>query len=101
MNIVSRVYAATDPWGDFKKISSITSWNALLGKIYDLFDFFIPFSALVAVIMVVVGGYTLMTAVGDPDKIKKGSGIVTAAVVGMIMVFLSRLFVKFLLDRVV
>jgi type IV secretory pathway VirB2 component (pilin) len=99
MNIISKIYAA-DPWSDLKTpvSSDLSSWEGLLRKFYQLFDFFIPFSAVVAVIMIIVGGYSLMTAMGDPDKIKKGQGIITAAVVGMVIVFLARLLVKFIIE---
>jgi len=100
MNIINKIYAA--PWDELEPpvSSDLSTWEGVLRKIYELFDFFVPFSALVAVIMIIVGGYSLMIAVGDPDKIKKGSDIVTAAVVGMIIVFLSKLIVKFIIDSV-
>lgn len=98
MNIINKVYAA-DPWGGLESpvSSSLSSWEGVLAKIYELLNFLIPFSAIIAVVMIIVGGYTLMTAMGDPDKIKKGSDIVTAAVIGMIFVFLSKLLVGFII----
>ncbi len=57
-------------------------------------------SALVAVGMVVYAGFLFITASGDPDKIQKGSGALTAAVVGFAIVFLARTIVLFLLDNI-
>ena len=101
MNIVNKVYAA-DPWSGLgSSISSdFSSWDGLLGKISELFNFIVPFSALVAIIMIIVGGYSLMTSTGNPEKIKKGWGIVTAAIVGMVIVFLSQLIVRFLIGTI-
>jgi type IV secretory pathway VirB2 component (pilin) len=98
MSIINKVYAA-DPWGDLinPAPSGLSSWEGVLAKVYELLNFLIPFSALIAVVMIIMGGYSLMTAMGDPDKIKKGSDIVTAAVIGMIFVFLSKLLVGFII----
>jgi len=101
MNIINKIYAS-DPWGEIdQRISSdFSTWEGVLRKVYELFDFFVPFSAIVAVVMIIVGGYSLMTAMGDPDKIKKGSDIITAAVIGMILVFLSKLIVQFVINNI-
>ena len=39
-----------------------------------------------------------MTAGGDPDNVKKASNILTAAVIGMCIVFLARILIKFVLE---
>lgn len=61
---------------------------------------FVGLSALVAVGMIVYAGFTFITASGDPDKIQKGSSALTAAVVGLVIVFLARTIVLFLLDNI-
>jgi type IV secretory pathway VirB2 component (pilin) len=101
MNIINKVYAV-DPWGELENpvSSNLSSWEGVLAKVYELLNFLIPFSALIAVVMLVVGGYSLITAMGDPDKIKKGSDIITAAVVGMVLVLLSKLIVTFLINNI-
>jgi len=101
MNIINKIYA-TDPWAEIDPpvSSDFSTWEGVLRKIYELFDFFVPFSVIVAITMIVVGGYSLIISNGDPEKIKKGSDIITAAVVGMILVFLSKLIVKFIIDKV-
>lgn len=61
---------------------------------------FVGLAALVAVGMIVYAGFTFITAAGDPDKIQKGSNALTAAVVGLIIVFLARTIVVFLLENI-
>ncbi len=102
LNIVSKVYAE-DPWSGLQGglNSGISTWGGLLEKIYELINFLIPFSALIAVVMIVVGGYSLITSTGDPDKIKKGTEIITGAVVGMILVFGVKLIIGFVIDNAV
>ena len=100
MNIVNRAYAGFLDGVNAPVSSDFSTWDGVLGKAYELLNFLVPFSALVAVVMIIVGGYSLMTAMGDPDKIKRGSDIITAAVVGMILVFLSKLLVGFIIGTV-
>ena len=57
-------------------------------------------SALVAIGMLIYGGYTLITATGDPDKIQKGGEAIKAAIIGMVIVFLARTVVLFLLENI-
>ena len=61
-------------------------------------NFFIAFSALVAVAILIVSGYMFITAAGDPEKIEKAQKGITAAIVGLIIVFLARAIVFFVVD---
>ena len=52
---------------------------------------------LVGVVMVMYGGFTWMTAGGNEEKIEKAKKIITAAVIGMVIVILSWSVVTFAL----
>lgn len=81
-------------WGD----SSLE--GLVQGRGVDLVNFFIGFSVLVAVALIVVAGYTFITSAGDPEKVEKAQKTITAAVVGMIIVFLARAIIIFIMDNV-
>ena len=68
------------------------------GRVMTALNFFIAFSALVAVILIIMAGYMFITSAGDPEKIEKAQKTITAAVVGMIIVFLARVIVGFVID---
>ena len=57
-------------------------------------------AALVAVAMIIYSGFTFITAAGDPDKVQKGSNALTASIVGLIIVFIARMIVVFLLEKI-
>lgn len=89
-------------------ITNLTPWTIdtsqytdpdtlMAGKVTTWINFFIAFAAVVAVIMIVVAGYKFITAAGDPDKIEGGKKMITAAVVGLIIVFVAALIVKYIL----
>jgi branched-subunit amino acid transport protein AzlD len=69
-------------------------------RIWVAINFFVVFSALVAVALIVASGYMFMTSAGDPEKIQKAQKALTAAVVGMIIVFLARTIIGFVLSLV-
>ena len=45
--------------------------------------------SLVAVIMVIIGGFTWLTAGGNEEKVDKAKKIISAAVIGLIIVLLA------------
>ncbi len=57
-------------------------------------------AALVAVAMIIYSGFTFITAAGDPDKVQKGSNALTASIIGLIIVFIARMVVVFLLEKI-
>ena len=47
------------------------------------------FSGLILLIMLIMGGITLMTAAGDPAKTKDGYGKITAGLIGFGIIFMA------------
>jgi len=70
------------------------------GKVADLINWGTGFAALVAVIFLIVAGYTYITAAGDADKIEKAGKTITAAIVGMVIVFIARVLVELVLQKI-
>ncbi|MBI2985016.1 MAG: hypothetical protein HYY50_05340 [Candidatus Kerfeldbacteria bacterium] len=51
--------------------------------------------ALIAVIMIIIGGFTWLTAGGNEEKVDKAKKIISAAVIGLIIVLLAWAIVIF------
>jgi len=66
--------------------------------INPLLNWIVGFSVVVAVVIIIISGYTMITSMGDPDKTKKGQGGLTASIVGMVIVFVARLIIELVLD---
>jgi uncharacterized membrane protein len=61
----------------------------------NLLDFvFLQFVPPVAVLMVVIGGIYFFMAGGDPSKIEKAKGVLTAVVVGLLITYGSWLLIN-------
>ena len=76
----------------------ITTLEALFSEAQNLVLLFMWFGVTVAVLMIVVSGYTLITSSGNPDKIEQGQKGLTAAVIGLVVVFAAGLIIRFVLE---
>lgn len=54
------------------------------------------FAGVVAVIMMMVGGYQMLLSRGDPTGFKKGRSTVTQAIIGLLVVMLAYVIVQFI-----
>ncbi|MBP6976243.1 hypothetical protein KBB42_01460 [Candidatus Dojkabacteria bacterium] len=78
---------------------NFTTVEGIVQFIGTVLDFVIGFSAIVAVIMIIYGGYNFIMSGGDSEKISKGGKAITAAVVGLAIVFLAKLIITFILNE--
>jgi len=70
------------------------------GKIADLINWGTAFAALVAVVFLIVAGYTYITAAGDADKIEKAGKTITASIVGLVVILIARVLVELVLRKI-
>ena len=61
----------------------------------------ISFVGVVTVVFLVYGGFVMMTAGGDVERVKKAKKIITNAIIGLLLVFLSFAIVSFILGALV
>ena len=63
--------------------------------ITNIFNFFlVTIIPPIATLLLVVGGFIMLTAGGNPQSISKGRTILTAVVIGLIIVYASWIFVN-------
>jgi len=72
--------------------------NDLLQIGINIGRFVFGFIGMLALAMFVYGGFFLVFSLGNPEKVKKGSGILMGAVVGMIIAFGAYILIDFILD---
>ncbi len=71
--------------------------SSLRQLVLTMVNYFLGFLGLVAVLMVIYGGVTYVTAAGKDDAVEKGKKIIMYALVGLIIVLLSFVVVNFIL----
>ncbi len=69
-------------------------------------DFVVPklntivaFSVVVAVVMIIVSAYMMITSMGDPEKTSRGQKTLTAAIIGMVIVIVARILIVYVLEK--
>lgn len=56
----------------------------------------IPLVGIIAFIMILVGGFTILTSGGNPENTQKGKNIITYAVLGIVLAIVSWLILLFI-----
>jgi len=72
--------------------------GSLSDFIVTILNWVIGFAGVVCVVMIIVGGYSYMTAGGDESKVKEASKTLTNAIIGLVICFIAVMLVNFVLD---
>lgn len=80
------------------KLCATKSDNSVMAVIGKVIQVLIWASAIVSVIVIIVGGLMYMLAAGDPGKITKAKDTVLYAVVGLVVSLLAFAIVYFVTD---
>ena len=70
------------------------------GKLADIINWATGFAALVAVVFLIIAGYTYITSAGDADKVEKAGKTITASIVGLVIVLIARILVELVLEKI-
>lgn len=68
--------------------------GSIVDVISNLTSYIRPLIAVVFLFVIIYGGFTRMTAAGDAEKEKKSNAILTAGVVGFIIIVLAPVIVR-------
>lgn len=69
------------------------------GLIANILNWLIGAAGVVCVVMIIVAGYSYMTAGGDESKVKDASKTLTNAIIGLVICFIAVILVNFVLDE--
>jgi len=68
-----------------------------LGSIItQLLPYILVLAGLILFILLIIGGFGLLTSGGSPDKVKSAQGKITSAVIGFVIIFISYWLVRIL-----
>ncbi len=93
---VSLTFAQLDVGGILEGFEG--TGGSLSGFIVNILNWLIGAAALVCVVMIIVGGYSYMTAGGDDNKVKTATKTLTNAIIGLVICFIAVVLVNFVLD---
>ena len=72
--------------------------KSLMSNVNMLINVFTSVMGFLAVAMIIYGGFMLLTAQGDPARIKRGKDVVLYSVIGLILVMLAYAIVNFVMN---
>ncbi len=74
--------------------------DELTSDIRKVLTFIFSLMGIVAVIVIILGGFHFLTSTGDPGKIKKGKDTIIWGIVGLLVVLFSFAIVNFILTKI-
>jgi hypothetical protein len=87
----------TDNDGD---VDENTSESRINGLIRDIVNILSVIVGIIAVIMIIVGGLKFITSGGDSNRVSSAKQTVIYAIIGLIIVALAQVIVRFVLNKV-
>ena len=72
--------------------------KSLMSNVSMLINVFASVMGFLAIGMIIYGGFMLLTAQGDPARIKRGKDVVLYSVIGLILVVLAYAIVNFVMN---
>lgn len=86
---VGKVYAdslGSEIAGSVGNLEGSTDQNDLVSNIVEIA---IPLAIACAVLLLIYGGYMLMSSQGNPDKLQEARSVITNAIIGLLVILLS------------
>ena len=72
----------------------------LYAMIQNILNWIFGVIGIVAVIMIIIGGFNMMISSGDPGKVKKGKDTILYGIIGLVVAILAFAIVNFVLTNV-
>ncbi len=84
--VVARAASSVTLGDPSNALSSSTDLPEMIGNIINVL---LSFLAVIAVVLFVYAGFLWMTAAGDEEKVGKAKSIITACIIGLVIIFIS------------
>jgi len=66
----------------------------------NIIQIFLGFLGIIAVSIILIGGFQWMTALGDEEKVKKARSLIASGVVGLVIIIASYAIATFVIDQI-
>ena len=90
--------AVFDPEGKIIEATKLTSASPVDITV-NVIKWVLGLLGLIAVVMIIWGGFTWMTSAGNEERVRKAKDVLKAAIIGMIVVLISWVLVVFIFTQ--
>ncbi|MFA4930256.1 MAG: hypothetical protein WC570_00090 [Patescibacteria group bacterium] len=80
---------------------STSNYTSLADYVSDFYIYAIWLIAAVSIIMIVIGGYTMIISQGNPDMINKGRGTIISALVSLALLVLAYTVLRIISPQII
>ncbi len=88
--LTNKVFAQTTGGSPSTKLENPLGETSIIKIISNVLNYLIYISFPILALMILIGGFQIMTAQDNPEKIKKGRTTITYAVIGFVIVLISK-----------
>ncbi len=81
---------------NFSLLNNPTDYESLSGFVINLINLAISFSVIIAVAALILAGFKYILAMGDEEKVENATRSLIFALVGLVIVFIAPLLVKYI-----
>ena len=85
--------------GEFLSESGLTATKDIRTSAISLINVILSILGVIALVIILYGGFTWMTASGNEEKVTKARQIITAGIIGMIIVIAAYAIARFVIDQ--
>ena len=101
MNVLEILAADKSNILDGAKKAGVSGVNGdLTGSIGGITTAIFALLGIVAVFVIILGGFNMMTSSGDPGKVKKGKDTILWGVIGLVVCILSYAIVQWVVNNI-
>jgi len=97
--VLPALAAADDPFGLGYGTYLGLGTNDIKQGIMTIVQYLLGFLGIVAIIIMLYGGFTWMTAAGNEEKVGKAKQIISAGIIGLVIIFVSYALVTFVISQ--
>ncbi len=104
IKLLSRILLIEKPWDTIGDPGSggeviYPTLGDFMGQLANVLNYLGLISGIFVSAMFIYGAVTLITAGGDAEKVKKAQGIMTNSFIGLIVIVIGELLIRFVLYR--
>lgn len=90
-----KILEGEDYLNELGRDTEVLEKGNLIKIIFDITRYLLGFLGVAAVMVIIVGGYTWMTAAGNEEKIKKAKQVLQSGLIGLVIILIAYVLVIF------
>lgn len=91
------------PWNEymvnFREETPLVDRDDLVALIFDAIRYVLAFLGVVAVVVIIIGGFMWMTAAGNDEKVGKAKKVIVQGIIGLIIVMFAFAIATFVINQ--